>query len=258
MRSLLRPVLFAALLLAATPAAFAQGSKLDSILARGTVRVGLTGDYRPFSSLDKTTGRYAGLDVEMADMLGRALGTRVELVPTTWTGLQSDLLADKFDLAMGGISVTLERQTTAFFSIPLIRTGKTAMARCTDRSRFGSLAEIDRPGVKVLTNPGGTNERFDRASLKSAEIVLVTRSSAIFDELVASHGDVVITDAVEARLQQKLHRELCAIHPDQPFDFGELAYLLPRDPVLKAWIDQWLHIAIESGEYGRLTAKWLD
>ena len=37
-----------------------------------------------------------------------------------------------------------------------------------------------------------------------------------------------------------------------------MAYLLPRDPVLKAWIDQWLHIAVEFGEYGRLTAKWLD
>ena len=208
--------------------------------------------------LDRATGRYVGLDVDMADALGRALGVRVELVATTWGALQSDLLADKFDIAMGGISVTLERQTTAFYSIPLLRAGKTALTRCTDRSRFGSLDEIDRAGVKVLTNPGGTNERFDRASLKSAEIVVLARAGGIFDELIAGHGDVVITDAVEARLEQKLHRELCAIHPDKPFDFGEIAYLMPRDPVLKAWIDQWLHISIESGEYARLSAKWLD
>ncbi len=252
-----RPLLLAVLLLAA-PAAFAQGSKLDAILARGTVRVGLTGDYRPFALLDRATGRYSGLDVDMAEDLGRALGTRVELVPTSWSALQADLAADKFDLAMGGISVTLERQKTAFYSFPLLRTGKAAIARCTDRTRFASLAEIDRPGVKVLTNPGGTNEQFDRASLKSAEIVVLPRNTAIFDELAAGHGDVMITDAVEARLQQKLHRELCAIHPEQPFDFGELAYLLPRDPALKAWIDQWLHIAIESGAYARLRAKWLD
>ena len=258
-RCLLRPLLFALLLLPAfAPPAFAQGSKLDAILARGTVRVGLTGDYRPFSALDKVTGRFEGLDVDMADSLGRALGTRVELVPTTWAGLQADLLADKFDIAMGGISVTLDRQKTALFSIPLLRAGKAPITRCTDRNRFGSLAEIDRAGVKVLTNPGGTNERFDRANLKSATIIVLPKNAAIFDELVAGHGDVMITDAVEARLQQKLHRELCAIHPDQPFDFGELAYLLPRDPVLKAWIDQWLHIAIESGDYARLTAKWLD
>jgi len=68
----------------------------------------------------------------------------------------------------------------------------------------------------------------------------------------------MITDSVETRLQQKLNPALCAIHPDRPFDFGELAYLLPRDPVLKAWIDQWLHIEIETGDYAGLTAKWLE
>ena len=83
-------------------------------------------------------------------------------------------------------------------------------------------------------------------------------NAAIFDELVAGRGDVMITDSVETRLQQKLHHELCAIHPDRPFDFGELAYLLPRDAVLKAWIDQWLHISVETGEYAGLTRKWLE
>jgi cyclohexadienyl dehydratase len=258
MRTWPRPLLLVLLLLAVPQAAFAQASKLDAILSRGTVRVGLAGDYRPFALLDKTTGHFEGLDVDMADSLGRALGTKVELVPTTWAGLLADLAADKFDLAMGGISVTLERQKTAFFSTPLVRTGKAAIARCADRDRFASMVDIDRPGVKVLTNPGGTNERFDRANLKAAEIVVFPTNTAIFDELVAGRGDLMITDSVETRLQQKLHRELCAIHPDRPFDFGELAYLLPRDPVLKAWIDQWLHIAIESGEYERLTAKWLD
>ena len=255
---LLRPVLLAVLLLAAGSSAFAQQSRLDTILARGTVRVGLTGDYRPFSLLDKASGKFEGLDVDMADSLGRALGTKVELVQTTWGGLLADLAADRFDIAMGGISVTLERQKSAFFSTPLVRTGKAAIARCGDQTRFGSLAEIDRPGVKVLTNPGGTNERFDRARLTAAEIVVVPSNAAIFDELSAGRGDVMITDSVETRLQQKLHPQLCAIHPDTPFDFGELAYLLPRDPVLKAWIDQWLHIATETGEYSRLTAKWLQ
>jgi len=258
MWTLLRPFLLLLLLAAAPAFAQAPASKLDAILARGTVRVGLPGDYRPFALLDKTTGHFDGLDVDMAERLGHALGTKVELVPTTWGGLLADLAADKFDLAMGGISVTLERQKTAFFSVPLVRTGKAAIARCTDKDHFASLAEIDRPGVKVLTNPGGTNERFDRATLKVADIVVFPDNSKIFDELAAGRGDVMITDSVETRLQQKLHPVLCAIHPDRPFDFGELAYLLPRDPVLKAWIDQWLHIEIETGGYAGLTAKWLE
>jgi cyclohexadienyl dehydratase len=258
MPALLRPILLILLLLGGAPSAFAQASRLDVILARGTVRVGLTGDYRPFSALNKETGHFEGLDVDMAGSLGQALGVKVEFVPTTWGSLLADLAAEKFDVGMGGISVTLERQKVAFFSMPLVRSGKAAIARCADKDRFATLADIDQPKVKVLTNPGGTNERFDRASLKAAQIVVVPSNTAVFDELVAGAGDVMITDSVEARLQQKLHHELCAIHPDQPFDFGELAYLLPRDPVLKAWIDQWLHISIETGGYATLTRKWLE
>ena len=138
-----------------------------------------------------------------------------------------------------------------------MRVGKAAIARCAGKARFVALADIDRPGVKVIVNPGGTNERFDRANLHQAEIVLFQDNTRIFEELVAGHADVMITDAVETKLQQKLHPELCAIHPDQPFDFGELGYLLPRDVVLQQFVDLWLHTAKESGAFERLVNTFL-
>ena len=242
-------------------AAYAQspaGSRLDQILSRGTLRVGLTGDYRPFSALDKTTASYTGLDVDMATALAAALGVKLEIVATKWADLINDVNADKFDVGMGGISVNLNRQKLALFSIPLMRTGKTPIARCTDRGKYQTLASIDRPNVKVIANPGGTNEAFDHANLSKAQIVMFPDNTRIFEEIIARRADVMITDAVEARLQQKLHKELCAIHPDQPFDFGELAYLLPRDFVWKAYVDQFVHLAQASGAYARLTAKWLE
>lgn len=51
-------------------------SRLDEIIKRGTLRVGMTGDYRPFTSLDKTTQKFSGFDVDMAEALGKALGVR--------------------------------------------------------------------------------------------------------------------------------------------------------------------------------------
>ncbi len=67
----------------------------------------------------------------------------------------------------------------------------------------------------------------------------------------------MITDASETRFQAKLHPGvLCAIHPDQPFDFAEKAYWMPPDPPLKAFVDQWLHPAKEDGEFDALFAKW--
>jgi chorismate mutase-like protein len=68
----------------------------------------------------------------------------------------------------------------------------------------------------------------------------------------------MITDATETRLQQKLQPGLCAVHPDQPFDFSEKAYLLPNDWRWKAYVDQWLHQAQATGSYARIEQHWLE
>src|SRR5947209_5578916 len=126
---LLRRLVLFCLLVATPVRAQAPGasSRLDEIIARGTLRVGLTGDYRPFSTLDKSTGEYSGLDVDAARNLAQALGVKLEIVPTTWPSLVADTVSSKFDIGMGGISVTLERQKSAFFSTPVTRTGKAAI-----------------------------------------------------------------------------------------------------------------------------------
>ena len=215
--------------------------------------------HRPFTALDKKSGEYSGFDIDMARSLAQALGVKIEFVPTTWSNLAKDLAGGDFDIAMGGVSVTLDRQRKGFFSAPTMRDGKTAIARCADEEKFQTLSEIDRPGVKVVANPGGTNERFDRARLHAAEIVIYPDNLTIFDELADGRADLMITDASETRFQEKLHPGiLCAIHPDEPFDFAEKAYWMQRDVALKAFIDQWLHIASEDGTYQKIYAAWFE
>lgn len=245
--------------LALVDPAAAQTSRLDDILARGVLRVGTTGDYRPFTALDKASGAYSGFDVDLAQSLGAALGVRVEFEPTSWPNLTRDFEAGAFDIAMGGVSVTLDRAKKGFFSAPYMREGKTPIARCADKDKYQSLAEIDRPGVRVIANPGGTNERFDRANLHAAQIILYGDNLTIFDQIARGDADLMVTDASEARFQQKLHANvLCAIHPEKPFDFAEKAYWMPRDPALKAFVDQWLHLSMENGSFAAVYAKWFE
>jgi cyclohexadienyl dehydratase len=258
LRTVVALLLFALAPLAAQAQGAAPANRLDAIVARGTLRVGMPGDYRPFALRDAASGKIEGFDVDMAEALAASLGVKLEIVPTRWADLLGDVAGDKFDIGMGGISITLARQKAAFFSTPVVRTGKAAIARCSEQARFPDLAAIDKAGVKVITNPGGTNEKFDRATLKAATIVLAPDNVAVWTDLMAGRADVMITDNVETRLQHKLHPELCAIRPDVPFDFGELGYLLPRDMALKLYVDQWLHIATETGDMGRMLTKWLN
>jgi cyclohexadienyl dehydratase len=237
-------------------AALAQESRLDAIQKTGALRVCTPGDYKPFS-LAKTDTSFEGLDVDIAQAMAKSLGVEAKFVKTSWPKLMDDFV-EKCDLAVGGISVTLDRQKRAFFSEPYMVNGKAPITRCENVGKFQTIADIDKPGVTVIENPGGSNERFARANFKQAKIVIFDDNTKIFDEILNRRADVMISESVEAVVQQRSKPGLCAVNPTKPLQYGEMAYLLPRgDMVLKAWVDQWMHLAKANGEYDRIVEAWL-
>ncbi len=247
----------AALALGLAPAAgAAAGETLDAVRAAGVLRVGLPGDYAPFALV--TAGQWRGFDIDVTRAMAAALVARVVFVKTSWPTLMDDLGAGKFDLGAGGITITAARAARAAFSTPLLEDGKTPLVRCPDAARFVTLAAIDRPGIRVITNPGGTNESFDRAHLHAASIVVFPDNRGIFAALAAGAADLMITDATEARYQQRETPGLCAVHPDRPFSASEKAYLLPPgDRAWREWVDAFLARARKNGALARWRQAWL-
>ena len=234
----------------------APTSQLDQVMKSGKLRVCTPGDYKPFSLL-RADGAFEGLDVDLLQSAAKALGAELVFVKSTWPTLMKDFL-EKCDVGVGGISVSLDRQKSAFFSTAYMVNGKAPITRCENVAKFQTVAAIDRPEVTVIENPGGSNERFARANFKQAKIVIYNDNTTIFDELLKGHADVMISESVETLTQEKLRPGLCAVNPNSPLQHGEMAWLLPRgDAVFKAWIDQWLHLSKASGEYDRVVAHWL-
>jgi cyclohexadienyl dehydratase len=216
----------------------------------GILRVGTTGDYAPFS--EERGGELRGLDIELAQNLAKRWGLRVVFVRTSWPTLMADLGQRRFDLAASGISTTPERQKVANFSAAYLFDGKTPIARREDAARFSSLEKIDQPGVRVIVNPGGTNERFTREHIKRAIIVLHPDNRTIFQEIIAGRADVMITDGIEVRLQSQRHPELAATMAE-PFTRAGKAILLPAGSDLTAEVNAWLVPQVTRGQIaGRL------
>ncbi|MBV8916185.1 MAG: transporter substrate-binding domain-containing protein, partial [Acetobacteraceae bacterium] len=184
------------------------GETLDAIKARGVLRVGTTGDYKPFT-FRRDDGSYYGADVEMAKRLADRLGVKLELVPTVWAKMADDFAAHKFDLAMGGVSVLPSRAKLGDFSSVTYVDGKRPIARCSDRDRFTSIAAIDRPDVRVVVNPGASNEQFAREHFPHAKLTIHDDNATVFDEIVANREDVMVTDGIEVDHQALIHPELC-------------------------------------------------
>lgn len=250
--------LAAGLLLAAGLAqAETSASHLDRVQKDGALRVCTTGDYKPYT-FKREDGGYEGIDVSLAESLAKSLNVKIDWVPTTWKTMTPDMLAGKCDIAVGGVSVSLERQKVAFLSEPITLDGKIPFVRCENVSRYQTIEQINTSSVRLMEPPGGTNEAFVHKNLPNAKLTLEKDNLAIFQQLVDGKADVMITDASEARYQSQHYPDLCAVNPETPMQYIEKAFLLPRDDVAwKSYVDQWLHLAKATGEYQSIADRFL-
>ncbi|MEZ0154487.1 MAG: gamma subclass chorismate mutase AroQ [Candidatus Reddybacter sp.] len=231
---------------------------LANILNSGVLRVGTTGDYPPFSYIDDGSEKYSGIDIDLARNLAGSLGVELQLISTSWPDLMADLAADKYDVGMSGISRTLLRQRTAFFSKAYSTGGKTPIVHCDAVAELNSLHKIDRSAVRVIVNPGGTNEKFVRKHINNAQLIVYPDNTRIFNQIIDKHADVMITDAIEVKLQQQLHPELCAAMPGELFTHAEKGYLMPQDIALKEYVDAWLRELIQTGVIDSTFSSYLE
>lgn len=232
----------------------AHARPLSAIEGTRTLRVGLTGDYAPYSRR-AADGTFHGADVTMADALAKLLGVTLEIVPTTWKSMAADLQADRFDIAMGGVSVTPDRAAIGVFSITVLNDGKRPIVRCSDTGRYTSVAAIDRSDVRVVVNVGGTNERFAKANFPHAALEVRDDNRTVFDSVMNNQADVMVTDGAEVDYQARLHPGvLCAAKVSGPFDHFAKAYWMTRDSALKQAVDGWLAKALKAGDYDKALA----
>jgi len=231
-------------------------SRLDEVIARRVLRVCTTGDYRPYSFL-KPDGRFEGIDIELTLKLARSLDVKVEFITTSWSRLLTDF-KEKCDVAVGGISTTLERQKEAFLTEPYIVDGKTPIVRCKEVDKYRTIAQIDEPRTRVIVNPGGTNEFFARRYFPHASLTVYPDNLTIFQQILANKADVIVTDVSETLIQQKLNPGLCSVHPDKPLVYGEKAFMVPRGGVtFQQYVNQFLHLSKANGDYQAVIDKWL-
>jgi cyclohexadienyl dehydratase len=246
------------LLSSATTVMASGKNKLDEIIERGYILVGTTGDYKPFSFLNPETKEYEGHDIDAARQLATSLGVEVQFVATTWKTLVSGILENKYDVAMCGITRTLSRQKKVGLTAPYINVGKSPLIRKADQGKYKTLADIDKSGVKIGVNPGGTNEKYVKANFKNATVVVIPKNLAIPDKIAAGEVDVMITDNVEAMLIAGKRPELYAVAPDAPLTRDDFGYMLARDETaLLNWLNLWVHQMHEKGEFAKLKAKWI-
>lgn len=210
---------------------------IERIKQNGVLLAGTTGDYHPLTFLEPD-GSYTGFGIEVAENIAKGLGVSIKFVPTSWPTLTADVLEEpqKFDLAIGGITITEKRLESMLMSDGYLANGKTILCRREDADRFKSLEDIDKPEVKVMVNPGGTNELLAREKLTHATIIVHQSNLEIPSLIAEGAADIMITEITEAPYYTSMDDRLAAPLIDKPFTHGFIGVLMRKgqDDLLQA------------------------
>jgi len=217
-----------------------KNSTLNKIIERGELRVALDPGYQPFEMTDKK-GRLIGYDVDMAKKMAKEMGVKLKLIPTAWDGIIGGLLSDKYDIIMGGMTITQKRNLKVNFANSDITIGQTVMIRKELGKTITNAKQLDDAKYTIATKTGTTGEIAARKFFKKAKILTFDASSTAGAEVLAGHADAMIYDQpfIGIFVGDKGNGQL--IHLDTPLTYEPLAWAVRKgDPDFLNWLNNFL------------------
>lgn len=235
-----------------------ERSTLQTILERGTIRVGTTGDFNPMSFKDPATGEYAGHDIELVKQLAADMGVEVDWVATDWKNLVSGVAAGKYDITTGA-SYSMGRAKTAGYTLPIVNVGTVPLTLKKNGGRFNTWSDLNKADVSVAVTLGTIFQEQALSLFPDAKIVSVESPARDFQEVLSGRTDVSITSTFEASQLIKTYPELMIIPVEKPKFSNGIGLLAPQnDQVFINYLNIWIIMKTKSGYLQELEDKWLS
>ena len=131
---------------------------------------------------------------------------------------------------MGGITRNVTRIRSVAMLPGYAPFGKVALVRTEDKAKFRTAQDLNQASVRVIKNPGGTNETYVLQNLKAAQVSTHEKNAEIPALIASGKGDVMITETYEALHYSKADPRLTAAFIDAPLTpTNWLGFMLPTD-----------------------------
>jgi ABC-type amino acid transport substrate-binding protein len=234
-------------------------SLIDTIKKRGMLRVGVFADRLPFVFLNGEGG-LVGFDVEMAHLLARDLGVKVEFVEVEDLSALPRLLATgRLDLAMTGMVVTPERAGEVLFSEPYLDETFAFLVKDYLREEFSDWANIRDLGAFAVTVPD-LPYYLDRIKARAPALKLqVADTIAQIEEgLQAGTLNAVVLPAERGSVLTLLYPKYTIVVPEPGVIKIPLAYpVAGRDQDFAAFLNTWIELKRRDGTVDALYGHWI-
>ncbi|NML48527.1 transporter substrate-binding domain-containing protein [Ramlibacter sp. G-1-2-2] len=247
---------FAALGLAATVAFAATpvlAQTVDALKKKGEINVGMLVDFPPYGTTN-AQNQPDGYDADVAKLLGKDWGVKVNIVPVTGPNRIPFLLTNKVDVLIASLAITPERAKQVQFSKPY--SAATIVLYGPKKDNIKGPADIK--SLKIGVARASTQDvALTQIAPQGTEIRRFDDDASAMQALISGQVDAIgCSTTVAAQINK---RQPGVYEPKFTLKQQEMAVALRpgQEDLLKA-VNDFVAKNTANGELNKLYRKWLD
>ena len=230
----------------------ALADRFQDIISKGVIRIGVPLDVPPFGS--QNVNREAeGFDVDMANMVAKSLGVKLEITQITGANRLPFLLTDKVDVVISVMGATPERAKQIMFTAPYANTSLAVYGP----KNITVKSAMDLGTFKVAAAKGTTQELALSTANPKANMMRTEDDATAAAAYLSGQAQLFSTNSIVAI-------DLAKKNPGKEFD---LKFNIRNSPAhmgvkmgehsLVRWLDTFIFFNTQNTELDKLHQKWL-
>jgi polar amino acid transport system substrate-binding protein len=232
-------------------------STLERIVQNGELRVGFESGYVPFEMTDKK-GNFIGFDMDYGRRLAKSMGVKFVPINTAWDGIIPALMTNKFDIIMGGMTITQERNLKINFVEPYIVVGQSILLNINLKDKVTSYKDLNNPKYIVTSRMGTTGEQAIKKYVPKATYKGFESEAEAGLEVINGKADALIYDLPFCGFLYGSQGQGKTVFLSDPFTYEPLAWAINKgDPDFLNYLNNFLRQSKGDGFYDQLYEKWI-
>ncbi|MBZ0147544.1 MAG: transporter substrate-binding domain-containing protein [Pseudorhodoplanes sp.] len=231
----------------------AKADALDDIMKAKVIKVAVPQDFAPFGSAGPDL-KPVGYDIDMANLIGKELGVKVEIIPVTSANRIPYLQTRKADLVISSLGKNAEREKVIDFSAAYA----PFFSGVYGTKAIAVTKMEDLAGKTVGATRGAIEEQeVSKMAPSTATIKRYEDNNATISAFISGQVDLIATgNVIAAAIAEKSTARPPVVKfviKDSPCYVG----LNKNEPKLMAKVNEIIAKAKKSGELTKISEKWL-
>ena len=235
--------------------ALASESVIEAIKQRGVIRVGMS-TFVPWAMRDKN-GELIGFEIDVAKKLAEDMEVEVEFVPTAWDGIIPALIAGKFDVIIGGMSIRPSRNLTVNFTIPYANSSVGVMANKALAEGLEWPAGYNDASVTFACRRGATPCQDIQENFPKAELRMFDDDGQVEQEVLNGNAHAMLSSQPKPAFAVYDNPEVAFSPTDEKINANAEAFAVRKgDPDALNFFNNWIMLNLMNGWLGERHAYW--